>query len=209
MVSSNRRVSISHGLLVAALVTESAASAADLAARRRVRVAPDREVMVVTPLDLPIDVLRGDSLGAGEGADEDELTDLDDDELESVLQPLATALARRGLLLQDCAYNLTVRGPLRFCDEDVVMLNEGEEDEMQAVEVLSFPHDGALYTAYALMAPAVLIAEPDAALETLGGPGACRLADDEATLGNDTLRKVMDIVYEERAEGNALFVKSG
>ena len=63
---------------------------------------------VVLPLDAPIDVLRGEA-----NSEDEDLSDIDDKELNEILPDMQLALAKKGLLLQRSALCFTVRGPIR------------------------------------------------------------------------------------------------
>jgi hypothetical protein len=73
--------------------------------RRRFKLASGEERCLCLPLDHPIDVLRG------EGVDETEdLSDIGDDELLTILPDMSLALATKGMLLQRSAFCMTA-GP--------------------------------------------------------------------------------------------------
>lgn len=49
-----------------------------------------------------------------------------------------------------------MRGAIKFSDEDVDLINEGEETEIESVELLSVASHGANYAIFARVAPLVV-----------------------------------------------------
>ena len=79
------------------------------------------------------------------------MTDLNDGELDTIMPEGSERLAARRLYVQNTAYCLTVRGAVRYTDEDVVSLDlgeDGDETAAEGVELLSFELDGVLYTIF-------------------------------------------------------------
>ena len=96
--------------------------------RRRFKLNGDEgeERCLCLPLDHPIDVLRG------EGLDENEdLSDIGDEELLQIIPDMALALATKGMLLQRSAFCMTVRGAVRFNEEDTLLMDTGMDEESE------------------------------------------------------------------------------
>lgn len=99
---------------------------------------------LLLPVDTPIEVLADDPVT-------DEMTDLNDGELDAILPLVSERLAARRLYVQNTAYCLTVRGAVRYSDEDIVSLDlgeDGDETAAEGVELLGFEQDGVLYTIF-------------------------------------------------------------
>jgi len=109
-------------------------------------------ISLLEPLDIPIQILRG------EGADDEDMGDLNDEELNLIIDDLAMALAKRRLRLYRSAYCLTVRGALRYYDGDVVILDDGGGDESEGIEICNFASEGSFYMAYTPVEPLLLAA---------------------------------------------------
>ena len=120
--------------------------------RRRFTLANGEERCLCLPLDHPIDVLRG------EGLDEHEdLSDIGDEELLQIIPDMAAALALKGMLLQRSAFCMTVRGAVRFNETDTLVMDTGEDEETEGVEVVTFQSGASRYLVYAPMNPVLLV----------------------------------------------------
>jgi len=116
---------------------------------------------LLEPLDTPIQVLRG------EGADDEDMGDLTDEELNNIMDDLAMALNKRRLRLYRSAFCLTVRGSLRYYDGDVLILDEGDGDENEGIEICNFASKGSFYLAYAPVEPLLIVARKIEGTNTL------------------------------------------
>ena len=76
---------------------------------------------VVLPLDVPIDVFARRK----RMSEDEDLSDIDDKELNEILPDMQLALAKKGLLLQRSALCFTVRGPVRADYDDCLELDQG------------------------------------------------------------------------------------
>ena len=141
---------------------------------------------LLTPLDATCALLRS----SGGGEDDEDYTEVEDgsEEMDTVFPvAAAAALRQRGLVLQRCAFALTLRGVLHYTDADVISLDEGvdgsaggEDGESLGLEVCSFIHAalGAEYLLYSPVDPLVLLAKPAEA-----GAGAPPVPQGAATAG--------------------------
>ena len=121
---------------------------------------------LLTPLDATCALLRS----SGGGEDEEDYTEVEDgsEEMAAVFPTAAAAaLRQRGLVLQRCAFALTLRGALHYTDADVISLDEGDggaasDGESLGLEVCSFTDAalGAEYLLYSPVDPLVLLAKP-------------------------------------------------
>jgi hypothetical protein len=146
---------------------------------------------LLTPLDATCALLR--SSGGGEA--EEDYTEVEEgsEEMAAVFPvAAAAALRQRGLVLQRCAFALTLRGVLHYTDADVISLDEGDggatgDGESLGLEVCSFTDAalGAEYLLYSPVDPLVLLAKPADASASLpvGAATAGGIAEVAAAIG--------------------------
>ena len=146
---------------------------------------------LLTPLDATCALLRS----SGGGEDDEDYTEVEDgsEEMSAVFPAAAAAaLRQRGLVLQRCAFALTLRGVLHYTDADVISLDEGDgggaasDGESLGLEVCSFTDAalGAEYLLYSPVDPLVLLAKPADASAALpvGAATAGGIADVAAAI---------------------------
>jgi hypothetical protein len=152
--------------------------------RRRFTLKNGTERCLVLPVDTPIDVLRG------EGLDESEdLSDIGDEELLTILPDMNRALALRGFLLQRSAFCMTIRGALRMNEDDVLEMDTGGEDPNEGIEVCTFTSNASRYLVYAPLNPVLLITREDAETKLH------EVCFDE-DIDDETFQRNMDAEYE-------------
>ena len=132
--------------------------------RRRFQLASGEERCLLLPLDHPVDILRGEGL-----TEDEDLSDIGDSELAHVVPDMALALSQKGLLLQRSAFCMTVRGAVRFCDEDLIVLDTGLEGVSEGIEIATFQSGGSHYLVYAPANPMVIVTmeDPETQLHTI------------------------------------------
>ncbi len=146
---------------------------------------------VVLPLDVPIDVLRGEA-----NSEDEDLSDIDDKELNEILPDMQLALAKKGLLLQRSALCFTVRGPVRADYDDCLELDQGRDEAPQeATELVTFDSDatGFRYLVYAPLNPVLIVTKE------VGGDGSRHEAVMEEP--DEIVEAAIERVYEELAAG--------
>ena len=146
---------------------------------------------VVLPLDVPIDVLRGEA-----NSEDEDLSDIDDKELNEILPDMQLALAKKGLLLQRSALCFTVRGPVRADYDDCLELDQGRDEAPQeATELVTFDSDatGFRYLVYAPLNPVLIVTKE------VGGDSSRHEAVTEEP--DEIVEAAIERVYEELAAG--------
>lgn len=157
--------------------------------RRRFTLANGAERCLVLPVDTPIDILRG------EGLDETEdLSDIGDDELICILPDMNRALAARGFLLQRSAFCMTVRGPVRMNEDDVLEMDSGGDEPNEGIEVCTFGSGTSRYLVYAPLNPVLLITNEDPETKLH------EVCFDDADVDEATLQANLDAEYDLLAE---------
>lgn len=157
--------------------------------RRRFTLASGAERCLVLPVDTPIDILRG------EGLDETEdLSDIGDDELICILPDMNRALAARGFLLQRSAFCMTVRGPVRMNEDDVLEMDSGGDEPNEGIEVCTFGSGTSRYLVYAPLNPVLLITNEDPETKLH------EVCFDDADVDEATLQANLDAEYDLLAE---------
>jgi len=134
------------------VVDEGTGRELECVVHKRFNVQGKGTLCLLEPLDIPVQVLRG------EGAPDEDMGDLSDSELDDILDDMKRALAKRRLRLYRSAYCLTVRGALRYFDGDVVVLDEGSGLESEGVEICTFSSQGSFYMLYTPVEPLLLAA---------------------------------------------------
>ena len=146
---------------------------------------------VVLPLDAPIDVLRGEA-----NSEDEDLSDIDDKELNEILPDMQLALAKKGLLLQRSALCFTVRGPIRADYDDCLELDQGRDEAPQeATELVTFDSDatGCRYLVYAPLNPVLIVTKE---IESNGSRHEAVMEEPD-----EIVEAAIERVYEELAAG--------
>jgi hypothetical protein len=146
---------------------------------------------VVLPLDAPIDVLRGEA-----NSEDEDLSDIDDKELNEILPDMQLALAKKGLLLQRSALCFTVRGPIRADYDDCLELDQGRDEAPQeATELVTFDSDatGCRYLVYAPLNPVLIVTKE---IESNGLRQEAVMEEPD-----EIVEAAIERVYEELASG--------
>jgi hypothetical protein len=112
------------------------------------------EYLLLEPVDTAVQVFAWRDVEGSADLDEDEqeqeLTDIDDAELELIFPIAKAVLAEQNLILKDTAYTLTVEGELPEIDEEQVIELDDETGEggEELQEIAQFYHEEQAYSIF-------------------------------------------------------------
>ncbi|KAE9608667.1 hypothetical protein Lalb_Chr08g0238111 [Lupinus albus] len=145
------------------------------------------ECMLLCPVDMPFQILKSTGVG---------WSDVNDDELESILPAASYALAKIRMYLVYSGYCYTARGGFCYSEEDIFDFHpdgkEGGGLSTEGVEVTHFNLEGAHYMIYTPSDPLLFVVVKDQ-------NGVLQIADDEL-LEDPAVTSAVD----EETEFNAL-----
>ncbi|KAK7282260.1 hypothetical protein RIF29_10904 [Crotalaria pallida] len=125
------------------------------------------ECMLLCPADMPVQILKSTGVG---------WSDVNDEELESILPAASYALAKIRMYLVYSGYCYTARGGFCYSEEDIFDFHpdgkEGDGLPTEGVEVTHFNLEGAHYMIYTPSDPLLFVVVKDQ-------KGVLQIADDE------------------------------
>jgi hypothetical protein len=116
------------------------------------------EYLLLEPVDAAVQIFAWRSIEDGEDADEQELSDIDDSELDIIFPIAKAVLAEQNLILKRTGFTLTVEGELPEIEEDQLIELDDETGEggEELQELAQFYHEDQAYSIFAPLDPLLM-----------------------------------------------------